>query len=121
MTTTRNAPPGSGPCVKQTVTATIVTPDGRRFVGTNHCMTPQSTCARGALPTGVGYELCKSVCNQPAHAEVNALAIAGDAARGATLYLEGHYYACEPCKAAASLAGIVEIVIGAAPATDRAA
>lgn len=104
-----------GPCVKQTVTATIVTPDGRRFVGTNFVRNAQPTCPRAGMPTGVGYELCRSVCDQPAHAEVNAIAEAAEHAQGATLYLEGHTYACEPCKAAAEAAGIAEIVIGSPP------
>jgi len=67
------------------------------------------------MPSGVGYELCRDICQQPAHAEVNALASAGDHALGGTLYLEGHTYACDPCKEAAAKAGIVAIVIGAPP------
>lgn len=106
----------NGPCVKQTVTATIIAVDGRRFVGTNHCENPQQICPRAGLATGVGYELCRSVCRQPAHAEVNAVAAAGDAARGAVLYLEGHTYACAPCLSAADRAGITEIIYRAPPA-----
>lgn len=110
-------PAGSGPCVKQTVTATIVTVDGARFVGTNHCLAPQATCARAGLATGVGYHLCREICQQPAHAEVNAaIAAAGHDIRGATLYLEGHTYACEPCKETARSYGVYQIVIGAPPA-----
>lgn len=101
-----------GPCLKQTVRATIITPDGEWFIGTNHVENPQPSCPRADLPTGVGYELCRDICRQPAHAEVNALFEAGYRARGATLYLEGHTYACEPCKAACAAAGITEIVIG---------
>ncbi|MBC8738574.1 hypothetical protein F6X40_17590 [Paraburkholderia sp. UCT31] len=115
MSTQIYAPEGSGPCCKQTVKATIVATDGIRFVGTNHCMRPQSTCAREGMPTGVGYELCKSVCEQDGHAEVNAVRIAADHARGATLYLEGHTYACQPCQKTASAAGIVEIIVGPPP------
>jgi deoxycytidylate deaminase len=115
-TTTTNAPPGAGPCAKQQVKATIIALDGRRFVGTNHCMKPQAVCPRADMPTGVGYELCKSVCEQEAHAEVNATRIAGEAARNATLYLEGHTYACQPCQSASHAAGIAEIIIGAPPA-----
>lgn len=108
-------PAGSGPCVKQTVTATVVTPAGKQWSATNHCMTPQVTCARAGMPTGEGYELCRSVCRQPAHAEVNAIKFAGKNARGATLYLEGHTYACEPCQTAARAAGIAQIIIGEPP------
>ena len=113
----KHQPTGSGPCVKQTVTATVVTASGDRYVATNHCMNPQAECPRGDMPTGVGYELCRSVCKQDAHAEVNAVQFAGAEARGATLYLEGHTYACESCKAAARDAGIKQVIIGA-PATS---
>lgn len=101
----------SGPCAKQTVTATIVATDGSRFVGTNYCEAPQAVCPRADMPSGVGYELCTSVCRQPAHAEVNAIAAAGEKARGATLYLHGHTYACGPCTKACNDAGIAEIII----------
>lgn len=105
-----------GPCAKQRVTATIVTPDGRIFVGENDCANPQETCPRGDMPTGVGYELCKSICHQGTHAEIAALAAAGTAARGGELYLDGHTYACKPCIAACVAAGIVGIHFGAPPA-----
>jgi Cytidine and deoxycytidylate deaminase zinc-binding region. len=104
-----------GPCTKQVVTATIVTPDGRRFVGTNYVRNHQLVCPREGMPSGHGYELCRDVCHQVGHAEVVAIAEAGEQAAGATLYLEGHTYACAPCKAAAAGAGIVEIVISSPP------
>lgn len=109
----------TGPCAKQTVTATLIAAGGRRFVGTNYTNNPQATCPRAGMPTGQGYELCKSICDQPAHAEVNAVREAGEAARGATIYLEGHSYACDPCAATARDAGVLEIVIGAPPVAWR--
>ncbi len=39
----------TGSCAKQVVRATIVTPDGQRFVGENDCRTPQQECPRGDL------------------------------------------------------------------------
>lgn len=116
MTEIRNEPLGSGPCCRQHVKATVIATDGRRHVGTNYCGTPQPACPRDGMPTGVGYHLCREVCRQPAHAEINAVLAAGLAARGAVLYLEGHFYACEPCKEFCAAAGVVEIVIGAPPA-----
>ncbi len=109
------APAGSGPCVKQTVTATLVAKDGTRYVGTNHCMKPQTVCPRAKYATGVGYHLCKCICEQPAHAEENALRIAGAEAVGAVLYVEGHTYACESCTNAAADAGVAQLVIGSPP------
>lgn len=105
----------TGPCAKQTVTATVVTPDGREFAGTNYCANPQSVCPRAGMPTGVGYELCRSVCQQPAHAEVNAVLAAGAAAEGSTLVIEGHTYACGSCMKVADAAGISQVLFKARP------
>ena len=99
-----------GPCAKRIVTAVLVAADGRRFTGTNYCENAQPSCPRGDMPGGVGYELCRDVCQQPAHAEVNAIAAAGDAARGSTIYID-HTWACCACKNAAHEAGVLDIVV----------
>ena len=99
-------------CVKQTVTATIIAADGTRFVGTNNCRRPQPTCPRAGMPTGKGYQLCIDVCQQVGHAEVVALRKAGDKARGAWLFIEGHTYMCDPCGEAATAAGIKAVILG---------
>lgn len=117
MSTTIFAPEGSGPCAKQVVVATVIALNGERYIGTNHCMKPQATCPRAGMPTGVGYELCKSICEQDAHAEVNAVRLAGPDAVGATLYLEGHTYACQACQVASVSAGVAEIIVGQPPET----
>lgn len=106
-------PRGAGPCVKRTVTATIVTPDGRHYVATNWTLRPQAECPRAGMPTGVGYHLCTAICGQSGHAEINALALAGKHARGARMFVEGHSYACMPCQQAARQAGIADIIVGA--------
>ncbi len=67
------------------------------------------------MPTVEGYELCRSVCNQLGHAEVNAIKLAGKHASGATLDVEGHTYACEECLSAARKAGITEVIVGEEP------
>jgi tRNA(Arg) A34 adenosine deaminase TadA len=105
----------AGPCAKQVVVATIVAVDGSYFMSTNYCISAQASCPRTGMKTGEGYELCKSVCNQPAHAEINTLKAAGNKAKGGKLYITGHTYACDSCKQAAKEAGIVEIIIGSAP------
>lgn len=105
----------NGPCVKQRVIATIITPTGQRFTGENDCANPQQVCPRAGMKTGEGYELCHSICRQTGHAEINAIASAGKHAKGATIYVQGHSYACEPCRSACAAAGIKEIVIGEAP------
>lgn len=108
-------PKKAGVCLKAQVRATLVALDGRWFVGTNGVSVPQEVCPRAGSPSFVGYEACKEICQQPAHAEVSAINLAGDAARGATIYLEGHFAACPDCQAAADAAGIAQIIVGAPP------
>lgn len=100
----------SGPCAKTTVTCTLVTPGGECFVGTNECVNPQTVCPRA---TGEGYEKCKTICRQVGHAEVVALQRAGEQARGARAYIEGHTYACMECQHALFGAGVRSISVGA--------
>lgn len=84
------------PCVKLTTIAVIINKD-KFWIGDNSCDLPQKECPRGSLPTGVGYELCKTICKQPHHAEVSACLKAGVEAEGGNLFLSGHYYCCDPC------------------------
>lgn len=100
----------SGPCAKTVVTCTLVTEGGERIVGTNFCRRPQTICPR--LPNE-GYEKCKSICDQPGHAEEMALAAAGERARGARAYVEGISYACRQCQEAIFAAGVRSFTIGA--------
>ena len=105
-----------GPCVKQTVVATIVTPDGKRFRGTNECYNAQEACPRSGMPTGAGYELCRDICQQPRHAEAAAvLDSVGHDVRGATCYVEGHSYACANCQRTLHAVGVTDIVFGPPP------
>lgn len=83
-------------CAKQVVVAIIENGDDI-FVGSNWCENPQTECPRKEMATGEGYDLCKNICKQRNHAEVDACIKAGDKAKGGTLYLVGHYYFCEHC------------------------
>lgn len=112
--------PKGGPCVKAQVKATLISVTGHRFVGTNAVENPQQVCPRADSPSFVGYEACKDICRQESHAEVSAINLAGDAARGATIYLEGHFAPCPDCQAAADAAGVAKIIVGA-PQTDTKA
>lgn len=97
-------------CAKQTVIAIVVN-NGEYWVGSNWCKTPQAVCPRGDMKTGEGYELCKSVCHQENHAEINALNKAGSNANGGELYIIGHSYCCDTCKNIATERGIKKIHI----------
>lgn len=102
-------PLGAGPCAKQTVAVLIVGRSGRRYLATNYTLNPQAVCPRGDMPTGFGYSLCREVCQQPGHAEINALRLAGDDAAGGRMVISGHTYACQSCRDAAGIAGITKI------------
>ena len=105
-------------CAKQLVIAIIVK-GNKHWIGTNECRNPQEECPRDlqGFETGEGYHLCRDVCQQDHHAEINALKAAGENARGATLYLIGHTYACEDCKRSCKAYGIKNIII--APQTGE--
>jgi len=101
-----------GKCAKVTTIAIIVN-NGEYWVGTNWCEIPQETCPRDeqGFKTGEGYELCKDVCLQRYHAEIDACINAGLNAKGADLYLIGHYYCCDDCKKVMKEFGIKNIHI----------
>lgn len=93
-------------CAKVRVRATLTHPDGRSWTGENRCRNPQAVCPR--LP-GEGYEKCRTICDQVGHAELDALALAGEHARGCTASLEGHTYYCMQCQHAFFAAGVVAL------------
>lgn len=89
----------------KTVVAIVVRDDEIISVGTNEHKGP---CGREGYPTGEGYELCEW-CQYDNHAEANA--VRDKDVKGATVYLFGHYYACEECKKACKEAGAAKITI----------
>ena len=101
-------------CAKLTTIAIIT--NGKHFwVGSNWCANPQKVCPRADMKTGEGYDLCKSICGQDHHAEVDACLKAGLYANGATLYLIGHTYCCDNCKAVMKEHGIKHTIIAGQP------
>jgi deoxycytidylate deaminase len=80
-------------------------------IGTNEIHKDITECPRKDMKTGEGYELCKSVCKQNHHAEVDACLKAGDQANGAILYLIGHTYCCNDCTEVMERYGIKEVII----------
>ena len=102
----------TGLCAKATIKATLITEDGRRFIGMNWCRTPQARCPR---EPGEGYEKCATVCSQYGHAEIVACCVAGTAAEGATLYLEGHTYVCGECLRHLAKMGVYDVFVGVSP------
>lgn len=104
-------------CFKQTTIAVVVN-NGKAWVGSNWCHYPQPMCPRSGLATGEGYDLCHEICEQHAHAEVDACMKAHTNARGGTLYLIGHTYCCSRCNDVMKIYGISRIVIGEYPEED---
>ena len=104
----------AGDCVKAHVVATLVAKNGKKYVSSNFCLTPQTNCPRADKLPGEGYEVCASICNQPAHAEVNALFAAKGDAKGGTMYVD-YSWVCDDCKRACKDAGVKEIIIGKPP------
>lgn len=103
-------------CVKQEVYAMIEI-DGKEIFGTNQILNDEITeCPRDkqGYVSGAGYHLCKEICNQESHAEINAIKNAeqlGIDINGAKLTLVGHTYCCDNCKSAMDIAGIIEVEI----------
>ena len=96
-------------CAKQVVKAVLQTIEGQNFIGYNDILVKVTECPRAGMASGDGYELCKSECNQVAHAEVDAVAkalSAGAELSGSTLYLYGHTYCCTACQAVMYHAGV---------------
>lgn len=107
-------PKGASHCLKQIVKATVVSTSGQMFTGFNHTTKDNGgVCPRADMRSGEGYDLCRDVCGQSGHAEINALLNAGEQANGGVIYIEGHTYACDACKSKCDEYGIVSIIIGA--------
>jgi deoxycytidylate deaminase len=92
-------------CAKKKVICLLVTEDHSIFVCSNDCQNPQETCPR---EPGEGYEKCKSICQQPHHAEVDAIMKAGDKARGAMAFITHHRVCCD-CQKSLEEAGVKSV------------
>lgn len=97
-----------GPCAKRTTICIVRVKGGPSYIGTNDCANPQDACPR--LP-GEDYTKCRTICEQDGHAEIQALRMAGERARGADVLIKGHYYICEPCGRAMADAGVASILL----------
>ena len=102
-----------GPCARLSVQCMIQTNDYRTMWGSNICNNAQFLCPRAP---GEDYKKCKTVCDQPGHAETEALrqaieAYGADVLRGGVAHVWGHYTCCRECSEALARAGIKEIII----------
>ena len=102
-------------CVKQPTAAIIV--KNKRIIGKGvNAGKRVAVCPRviHQYPTGVGYELCGTVCQQEGHAEIMAILDAknkGHNTKKANLYLDGHWWICESCWIEIIKAGIGKVFL----------
>lgn len=99
-----------GICKKQ-LTVAVIVKDNRFWVGSNWVENEQEICPRANMKSGEGYHLCKEICKQHAHAEVDVCINAGENAKGAVLHLIGHTYCCENCLKTMKQYGIKSYII----------
>ena len=100
------------PCIKQKVYAALVTADGEIYYGANWMTVGDIEVCPRIAQKQTGYELCASVCGQGTefHAERQAIwstLYSGASTVGASLYITGHTYCCDSCKAGMIEAGVV--------------
>ena len=95
-----------GLCAKKRVVCVLIKDGLVIGVGANDVRRPQEVCPR--LP-GEGYEKCRTVCDQPAHAEVAAIRDAlcrGHAVSGAKAWVHGIRHVCSACQASLAACGV---------------
>lgn len=96
-------------CAKKVVKCVIETPKGDYFYGDNSVRNPQDVCPR---EEGEDYTKCKTICDQPGHAEEMALKAARDAGvdvSGGRVFISGIDHYCKSCQRKLYAAGIKEL------------
>ena len=105
-------------CIKQPVGAAVFDKDfGLLGAGSNDVAHPPLECPRVkyGYPSGRGYSMCKEICQQPRHAEVDAVhnalkCVPAGLLKGASVYIWGHTYCCPACLEFMREAGIAKVV-----------
>ena len=99
-------------CAKTQVIAILYNKEDTEFAfGTNFCKNPQEICPR---EEGEGYEKCKSICDQPAHAEINAIKDAVNknmTVEGSTMIILKHRDMCDNCRQFVTNYGVETVII----------
>lgn len=100
-------------CKKQIVVAVIITQNNKIYTGYNDCQNNIKECPRIGMNSGEGYNLCKIICGQISHAEINAISQCQNKEElcDATLILKGHTYICDNCKEQLLKVGIKNWII----------
>ncbi|OQB40865.1 MAG: hypothetical protein BWY04_01184 [candidate division CPR1 bacterium ADurb.Bin160] len=95
-------------CAKRHVIAVVIGSNGKPYFGHNMCLNPQKECPR---INGEGYDKCKSICNQPHHAEPMAILQAGEYAKGGIIMVINQDRICDNCQKIIKEAGIIQSII----------
>ncbi len=106
-------------CLRNKVGAVIVQDKDIISTGYNGAPTHQRNCLEigncyrniNNITSGTQLERCRAVGS---HAESNAISLAarnGNSTRGATIYIVGHYFCCNQCRALIANAGISRVVL----------
>lgn len=102
-------------CIKQP-TAAVVVKRGKIIGRGVNAGKRVEVCPRVVhnCPTGTGYEWCKTVCEQEGHCEIVAIRNTlsnGNNPKGASMYLDGHWWVCKPCWDEIIRVGIVRVFL----------
>lgn len=106
-------------CMRNKVGAVIVSNKDIISTGYNGAPQFQRNCMeigycyreKNSILSGTSLELCRAVGS---HAEANAISLAarnGHSTNGATIYVIGHRFICNQCKALIANANIVKVVL----------
>ncbi len=106
-------------CFRTKVGAVIVKNKDIISTGYNGAPTHQKNCLeigfcyrnKNSITSGTRLETCRAVGS---HAESNAITLAaknGHSTDQSTIYVTGHYFVCNQCKALISNAGIIRVVL----------
>ena len=90
-------------CLDRTIIAVIEYQD-KIYIGTNGIINVPTECPRSGCTINQGYELCRTVCHQPYHAEESAIIdwlidCGNFDEHDATISVYGAKAMCERCKA----------------------
>lgn len=106
-------------CLRRKVGAMIVSPDLSVIsTGYNGAPKHQRNCLeigfcyrnKHNIQSGTQIELCRA---SGSHAESNAIALAaknGNSLKGCTIYIDGHEFICNQCKAMIANSGITKVI-----------
>ena len=87
-------------CLDRTIIA-VIEYQGKIYIGTNGIINVPTECPRSGCTINQGYELCRTVCHQPYHAEESAIIdwLIDGGNVDATISVYGAKAMCERCKA----------------------